>query len=303
MTPGYKVSSKNEVTHIIVSKPTTGRIIALIRHSKMKDLRSGTIYTIKVSNTKETPKVEKVLSKDYLDLANELKKFNYLEHGKLPSSNEKILTSNVVDLASDGSIGYNEIAKVHHAQALYKNLKLMPTTIKVDRKAVWIFGESNCGKTSYITNTYGGAFDKSHDNIWTGYNQQEVIFIDNLMPYSFTNCKTLCFLLIKWAEKYNFLVNGTGGQFYPSYHTIFVTSIHPPSYYIQDKDLHTQLINKYSINEMKSDRKLYSFDDVLKVESKKKEARSRNSNLIEPAEEVDEEEGRIIERSRHNSEN
>lgn len=86
----------------------------------------------------------------------------------------------------------------------------------------WIWGEPGVGKTRGVWEKYGcdGVYVKSLNKWWDGYEDREVVLLDDWDP----SMKCLAFLLKAWADRYPFRAETKGGSIMIRPKRIVVTS-------------------------------------------------------------------------------
>lgn len=74
----------------------------------------------------------------------------------------------------------------------------------------WIYGDPGVGKTRSVWEKYGrdGVYIKSLNKWWDGYEDREVVLLDDWDP----SMKCLAFLLKAWADRYPFRAEIKGGS-------------------------------------------------------------------------------------------
>lgn len=66
---------------------------------------------------------------------------------------------------------------------------------------LWIYGESGTGKSHYVRTTYPDAYQKPVNKWWDGYQQQEIVHLDEVAP---THATWIASYLKCWADKWSF---------------------------------------------------------------------------------------------------
>ena len=99
-------------------------------------------------------------------------------------------------------------------------IDLKKTTPIIERKCYWIYGPSGIGKSYLVRDAFINIYEKSNNIWWDGYNNEEVVLIDDFDK----SCLKLTYYLKIWADKYRFNAEIKGGSIQPSYGILIVTS-------------------------------------------------------------------------------
>lgn len=85
---------------------------------------------------------------------------------------------------------------------------------------IWIYGQSGAGKTRSVTKQFPNYFDKSVTKWWDGYQQEEVVVVDDLgLDHAYIG-----YHLKRWADFSPFNAEIKGGTYYIRPRQIIVTS-------------------------------------------------------------------------------
>lgn len=73
---------------------------------------------------------------------------------------------------------------------------------------LWIYGPPGTGKTKYVYDNFNNFYIKSLTKWWCGYNDEEVVFIDEMAPFH----RDITQLVKVWADRYPFRAESKGGS-------------------------------------------------------------------------------------------
>ena len=90
----------------------------------------------------------------------------------------------------------------------------------INRKCFWLYGPSGIGKSYLVRNTFNNIYEKSNNIWWDGYNNEEVVLIDD---FDKTWLKLSYYLKI-WGDNYRFNGEIKGSIIQPTYDKLIVTS-------------------------------------------------------------------------------
>lgn len=96
------------------------------------------------------------------------------------------------------------------------------------RDCIWLLGEPGTGKSYWARTTYPTLFEKPQNKWWDGYNNEDVVLIDDL------DSESMGHLLKIWADQYSFIGETKNGTIRPTYKTLIVTSNYHPDALFKD---------------------------------------------------------------------
>lgn len=178
------------------------------------------------------------------------KQGNFIELGKRPvSAAEKGLKeqhrwSKIKELAKANKL--DEIdpkTYVLHYTTLKKIAKdnmTKPEDLE-DVCGFWLYGPAGTGKTTYARSEFPGAFIKSRDRWWDGYQGQEVVILDDLDKYNVA----LGGYLKDWADKWSFKAESKGSVEWLRPKKFIVTSQYSIDEIFEDKETREALHRRY----------------------------------------------------------
>nr|WAE42465.1 MAG: replication associated protein [Cressdnaviricota sp.] len=185
-------------------------------------------------NAKTLSAVRKLIPHAHLSLSrgDALSNYNYcsksgdfVERGVRPKSQEekgndgKLAIQQRWDLAKRGK--FEELPPEQIKTYEYIHLKYKAVEDREELDNIWIFGESGCGKSRYVRETYPDAYNKPMSKWWDGYTGQSVVVLDDFDP---THGKFLSYFLKIWADHYAFNAEVKGGMMKIRPLTIVITS-------------------------------------------------------------------------------
>lgn len=121
---------------------------------------------------------------------------------------------------------FGSYLRYHRGMEKYQQMaKKRKRKICQDFKAIWIYGPSRSGKTSYVYEKYGMEFyEKPNNKWWDAYENEEIVLWDDYersSDYTYGD-------LLKWTDRYPKTGESKGGHKHLYYHTIIFTSTHHP---------------------------------------------------------------------------
>lgn len=147
-----------------------------------------------------------------------------------------------------GTCSDPEIARKHGKQAKWIHMqekrKRTLDNLPRDTKHLWFWGPTGSGKTRKVMDDYPGAFIKSPNANWKGYDDEEVVVIDDIT----TRRKKLGHDLKEWADIYPFRANGM--QVRPKL-IIAISYDHPVDIWKNDGRMVESICARFNIVEFK----------------------------------------------------
>lgn len=107
----------------------------------------------------------------------------------------------------------------------------------------WFYGEAGTGKTTKARSENPGAFIKSRDKWWDGYQGQEVVICDDLDKYHVS----LAGYLKDWADKWTFKAEYKGSVAWLRPKKFIVTSQYHFEEIWTDKETREALARRYEV--------------------------------------------------------
>lgn len=86
---------------------------------------------------------------------------------------------------------------------------------------IWLWGDAGTGKSANLWRTYPHAYRKLLNKWWDGYENQDVVIIEEMNP---TSLKALANHMKLWADRYPFVAEIKGASLYIRPQLIVVTS-------------------------------------------------------------------------------
>lgn len=110
---------------------------------------------------------------------------------------------------------------------------------------IWIHGLAGCGKTRTVLDTYPEAYPKPRSKWWDGYQEEEVVYVDDVgMDHQF-----LGGFLKLWADAYPFIGEKKGGSKKIRPKKLIVTSQYPISSIWTDPETQAALMRRFVVVE------------------------------------------------------
>lgn len=119
--------------------------------------------------------------------------------------------------------------ELYNLDKLHKNLSLYKVLNKevkphVERKNFWIYGIPGVGKSYCVRMAFPIFYSKPCNKWWDGYSGEEKVLIDDFDK----NHQVLGHHLKIWGDNYSFTAEIKGGQIYPTYDQLVITSNYSP---------------------------------------------------------------------------
>lgn len=150
------------------------------------------------------------------------KENNFIELGEsplTPSDGAKMTNQERWTLAKEGrfeELDPENIKTYEYIHAKYQEVEDIPVL-----NNIWIYGPSGCGKSSKVRQDYDTFYTKGMSKWWDGYNQEEVVLLDDFDP---NHGSYLSYYLKIWADHYAFNAEVKGGMLRARPKVIIVTS-------------------------------------------------------------------------------
>ena len=153
---------------------------------------------------------------------------------------ERILQDdNIINIINDYPQEIYNYDKLLRNKELY-NIKKNKANKIIERKCFWIYGPSGIGKSYLIRNLFDDLYEKPCNIWWDGYNNEEVVLIDDFDKSS----KKLSYYLKIWGDNYRFNAEIKGGMIQPGYKKFIITSNYDiESLFYDDNDPDDELID------------------------------------------------------------
>lgn len=107
----------------------------------------------------------------------------------------------------------------------------------------WYYGEAGTGKTTTARMENPGAYIKSRDKWWDGYQNEEVVILDDLDKYNVS----LGGYLKDWADKWTFKAETKGGYIWIRPKKFIITSQYFYESIFEDKETRDAIERRYKI--------------------------------------------------------
>lgn len=151
----------------------------------------------------------------------------------------------------------------------YRGLKEIVNELQIEEKTqnerelevVWFYGPPGTGKSKYALTLFPNAYRKNCSKWWCGYKyENEVIFDDwNEIPYEIGKDE-----LLKWLDKYKYIVQTKGGRASLCYTKVIITSNNHPKIVFHN---HENLLRRiHAVYKFKKDFTFEKEDINLKQE-------------------------------------
>ena len=133
----------------------------------------------------------------------------------------------------------------------YNRLKINLESYKIDKsqnqntykisKNLWIYGKPGCGKTYYATHLYEKFYMKSQTKWWDGYNDEEVVILDDYDDPSLGHYIKI------WADNYSCKGEIKNGTVHLNFKVFIITSNYMPrSLWPQDKPTQYAICRRFN---------------------------------------------------------
>lgn len=143
-------------------------------------------------------------------------------HGNIPVKSDKgeltIRTARTLSREEKEDLSVHRYIAVQRAIAMHK--ADTPSTFEGPRECFWVYGNPGTGKSRMVKEM--NPYDKPLSKWWCGYDQQEVVLIDDFEKDSL---KYLAHYLKRWADPYGKLDGEVkGGKVALNYKKLYVTT-------------------------------------------------------------------------------
>lgn len=108
----------------------------------------------------------------------------YFEFGTIPQQGKRSDLDDIRDMINN-KVPMQQIAQQHfgsfirYSKGIERYQSLMFTERTTKPKVIWVYGPTGSGKTRYATSISSSFYIKDHTQWWDGYQQQDVIVIDD----------------------------------------------------------------------------------------------------------------------------
>lgn len=182
------------------------------------------------------------------------KDINYFTDGTEPVGQGNRSDLDVVcNKIVEGGVKLEELAREHPASFVrfskgFLNLYTLLQKHRTERPvAVWLYGKSGVGKTKVAFTLHGkdNVFVKQDAiRFWGLYDQEPAVIINEFLPITHGKTGWVFQELIQILDEYKFIVEVKGGHMKFNSRCIYITSIHPPTYFYPDPVEFSQLIRR-----------------------------------------------------------
>lgn len=144
--------------------------------------------------------------------------------------------------------------ELYNLDKLHKNLSLYKVLNKevkphVERRNYWIYGFPGVGKSYCVRLAFPTFYSKPCNKWWDGYSGEEKVLIDDFDK----NHQVLGHHLKIWGDNYSFTAEIKGGQIYPTYDQLVITSNYSPrEIFGEDEMLCAAIERRYQVIHMTS---------------------------------------------------
>jgi len=174
------------------------------------------------------------------------KEGDYVEHGALPLTNGQAVKRKWEDIRTAAKEGRLDdidpkiyIAHYHTLKRIRQDHMVMPADAD-GVTGVWYYGPPGTGKSRTARENYPGAFLKSCNKWWDGYQAQDHVIIDDL-----DKAHTALHHYLKiWSDRYAFPAEHKGGTVAIRPKTIVVTSNYTPEELWPDQPVDVEAIRR-----------------------------------------------------------
>eukprot|EP01022_Parablepharisma_sp_SALTPOND_P010230 TRINITY_DN1420_c0_g1_i2.p1 TRINITY_DN1420_c0_g1~~TRINITY_DN1420_c0_g1_i2.p1 ORF type:complete len:293 (-),score=19.41 TRINITY_DN1420_c0_g1_i2:49-927(-) len=189
---------------------------------------------------------------------------NYVEWGinvkaKLKAINSKCRYLPIMEFRCEHCGQISRVKITGRSEEAIKEKAIPGYREKIERRAVWIYGPANTGKTRWVSDHYPSSmrFNKDQTKLWDGYKQEPVVVIDGL------DNAAIGPLLIVWSDRYTFTADTLSGKIVPTYSTLIVTSNYLPKFVFLDRTVVRMVENRFKFYTMGDNYALIPFDLII----------------------------------------
>lgn len=183
------------------------------------------------------------------------------KHEMTKEHNKLVLENKVHELVDNGQLPIIQVPLMEKAKAQYIASKQMPGKI-IQRECIWIYGKPGCGKSTWVRNKEEVIYEKNAENKWWDmYQHEEAVLIEDLDDKG----AHLSHKLKIWADNFRFPAEIKGGQCYPTYTRLYVTSNYVPEHLFTEPALLEAIKRRFKIKTLDAEYNLvdYFYDPTM----------------------------------------